>query len=290
MGNANLWEERKEWLRWTIRDELYYGFIKPLWGKAVIGIVVSICLALLGYVKAHLSLEYFGLGAATVSLLILGSHWLQTGGHFPLSEATLEPKDIVNQIPIADSLPSPTGVASAGEPVVDILQLTQSIHICRIDVNFGRLAENSILELLISAFNGALQPISVDRRVTGVIRAWWGTLGKEKDKDLHLTLLPQIDLQASYIENVPRCTPFKIRLLQPLSGATANEMWAAFWNGRMFQFEFIELHIAIGNNGQSERFPLWDGVSCSRVSNGEVFHNQVFIRSAVMVANPASDK
>jgi hypothetical protein len=98
------WEITKEWLEWTIRDELYYGLIRPLWGKAVIGMVAAIALAIFAYVKTHPALFNSAVGAVVACMVILGAHLIQT--KFPRRPNAARPVPVLNEelIPTGKSI------------------------------------------------------------------------------------------------------------------------------------------------------------------------------------------
>lgn len=73
---AHWWEDTKDWVVWTIRDELYYGLIKPLVGKAVIGLVLAVALAIFGYAKSHPMILVSAASVAVTCMVILGTHFV----------------------------------------------------------------------------------------------------------------------------------------------------------------------------------------------------------------------
>jgi hypothetical protein len=161
---------------------------------------------------------------------------------------------------------------------VDEFLLSRAVHVGRIEAWFERLLEEGVIVMMIDAFTGAMNPISIDSAIEGTIRLLLGEPDKAPEMDLLLAIAPQIDSTVSRLDHIPRFASFQIFLKQPISGTVANDIWVGLCNGKHLRFEFESLTIRASEDtpgSRKQRFPLWDGVICRRVKSGEIVYSRL---------------
>jgi hypothetical protein len=73
---SDRWESTKEWIWWTIHDEIY-GAIRKLWGRAILVVIIAAAVASYAWARAHPELLVGSLGALVAFVAILGPSAVQ---------------------------------------------------------------------------------------------------------------------------------------------------------------------------------------------------------------------
>jgi hypothetical protein len=240
MANSKLWQDTKEWILWTVRDELYYSLIKPLWGlwgKAVTGLVLGVILIVYGWLSAHPTLVYLAVGALIACAAILGWQAIQT-----LSEHRVLK-------PVSDANPN-------GEPDTEL-----RLSVGRITAAFERLKDAVYIQFEVVVFPcpHGLKFESLSGQVyykqLSISDGTQKPIEEETLSAPHLEEFANLGLQGTWI-----------MLRQHVSRSLADKILQALVLPDVrLEFHFHELNIMVSSassDSEPQRLPLWGGVGC----------------------------